>query len=208
MKRQRGRNRRNTNNNNNNNNHNSNRSMDSNGPDIKVRGNASQIHDKYEALARDAASSGNRVKAENYRQHAEHYLRMMNAQEAAKQAALEEAEAREERRNRHNNSDEDNSSGQEERKPRRQPSRARQNDAEGGDDEAQVAVEKPVKKTRAVKKSPAKEAAGLEVVSPQKDEALEAAADTNAPAIEKTPRRRRAPVRKKPDEDKVTAAAE
>ena len=71
MKRQRGRNRRN-------NNQNPNRSMESNGPDVKVRGSAKQIFDKYETLARDAASSGQRVKAENYRQHAEHYLRIVN----------------------------------------------------------------------------------------------------------------------------------
>jgi len=72
MKRQRGRSRRN------NNQHNANRSMESNGPDVKVRGTAKQIFDKYEGLARDAASSGNRVKAENFRQHAEHYLRIVN----------------------------------------------------------------------------------------------------------------------------------
>ena len=86
MKRQRGRGR------NKNNNH-GNRQLDSSGPDVKVRGSATQIHDKYVTLARDAASSGNRVKAENYLQHAEHYQRLMSIQEAAKQAAREEAEA-------------------------------------------------------------------------------------------------------------------
>ena len=85
MKRQRGRNR--NNNNNNHNNNNPNRSLDSNGPDVKVRGTASTIYDKYVSLANDAQSSGNRVKAESLRQHAEHYLRLMNTQEAAKQAA-------------------------------------------------------------------------------------------------------------------------
>jgi len=88
MKRQRGRNR--NSNNNNKNNNNPNRSLDSNGPDVKVRGSASTIYEKYVTLARDATSSGHRVKAENYLQHAEHYLRIVNAQEAAKQAAREE----------------------------------------------------------------------------------------------------------------------
>mgnify|MGYP000622123467 CR=1 FL=1 len=124
MKRQRGRNRRN---NNNNNHHNSNRSMDSNGPDIKVRGNATQIHDKYEALARDAASSGSRVKAENYRQHAEHYLRMINEQEAAKKAAIaarEEADAARAEQNKSNGEDNNNNNNDgEERKGRRYPPR-------------------------------------------------------------------------------------
>ncbi len=91
MKRQRGRNR-----NNSNKSHNGNRQMESNGPDTKVRGSATQIHDKYVNLARDAAVSGNRVKAESYRQHAEHYLRLMNAQEAAKQASDAAREARQE----------------------------------------------------------------------------------------------------------------
>jgi len=75
MKRQRGRNR-NKNNNRHNNQTNYNRSMDSQGPDVKVRGNASTIYEKYTALARDAKMGGSRVKAENLLQHAEHYLRV------------------------------------------------------------------------------------------------------------------------------------
>ena len=51
---------------------------DSNGPDIKIRGNPNQIYDKYISLARDATSSGDRVTAENYLQHAEHYYRIVN----------------------------------------------------------------------------------------------------------------------------------
>ena len=53
--------------------------IDSNGPDIKVRGNAQQIVDKYQVLAREAATSGDPVMAENFFQHAEHYLRVLNA---------------------------------------------------------------------------------------------------------------------------------
>lgn len=51
--------------------------FDSNGPGARVRGNASQIYEKYQQLARDAASSGDRVAAENLLQHAEHYFRLM-----------------------------------------------------------------------------------------------------------------------------------
>ena len=54
-----------------------NRSYDSNGPDVRVRGTASQVYDKYQALARDAMSAGDRVMAENYLQHAEHYYRIV-----------------------------------------------------------------------------------------------------------------------------------
>ncbi len=54
------------------------RSLDSNGPNIKIRGSASQIFEKYLALAHDANASGDRIMAENYLQHAEHYYRILN----------------------------------------------------------------------------------------------------------------------------------
>lgn len=57
----------------------SNRTFESNGPDVKIRGSASHIHEKYQSLARDANSAGDRVAAENYLQHAEHYFRLMAA---------------------------------------------------------------------------------------------------------------------------------
>lgn len=53
------------------------RSYESNGPDVKIRGSALQVADKYAQLARDAQSSGDRVMAENYFQHAEHYYRIV-----------------------------------------------------------------------------------------------------------------------------------
>jgi hypothetical protein len=52
--------------------------FDSNGPDVRIRGNAFQITEKYLTLARDAASAGDRILAESYLQHAEHYQRMIN----------------------------------------------------------------------------------------------------------------------------------
>jgi len=54
--------------------------FDSNGPAVKIRGNAYQVFERYVAMAREAASSGDRIAAENLYQHAEHYFRMMNAQ--------------------------------------------------------------------------------------------------------------------------------
>ncbi|PTM96613.1 DUF4167 domain-containing protein [Mycoplana dimorpha] len=73
---------RNNNNNNNNNNFRKGgnpltRTYDSSGPDVKIRGTAQTIAEKYAALARDAQSSGDRVMAENYLQHAEHYNRII-----------------------------------------------------------------------------------------------------------------------------------
>lgn len=64
---------------------NPNRSFDSNGPEVKVRGSATQVYEKYLQLARDANSSGDRVMAESYLQHAEHYFRIMAAQAEAQQ---------------------------------------------------------------------------------------------------------------------------
>ncbi|MEZ5791905.1 MAG: DUF4167 domain-containing protein [Nitratireductor sp.] len=55
------------------------RNYESNGPDVKIRGNASHIAEKYSQLARDAQSAGDRVMAENYLQHAEHYYRIIAA---------------------------------------------------------------------------------------------------------------------------------
>ncbi len=60
--------------------HNANRAFDSNGPEgVKVRGAAQSVYEKYQQLARDATSSGDRVLAENYLQHAEHYFRVLRA---------------------------------------------------------------------------------------------------------------------------------
>jgi hypothetical protein len=53
--------------------------FDSNGPNIKILGNAYQVFERYVALAREAAASGDRIAAENLYQHAEHYFRVMNA---------------------------------------------------------------------------------------------------------------------------------
>ncbi len=64
------------------------RSYESNGPDVKIRGTAHHIGEKYLQLARDAQSSGDPVMAESYLQHAEHYFRLIaTAQQAQQQAA-------------------------------------------------------------------------------------------------------------------------
>lgn len=88
---------------NNNNNNNGNRkgqnplsrTYDSSGPDVKIRGTAQHIAEKYSNLARDAQSAGDRVMAENYLQHAEHYNRII----AAAQAQMQERFQRDDRDN-------------------------------------------------------------------------------------------------------------
>jgi hypothetical protein len=59
------------------------RNYESSGPDVKIRGTAQHIAEKYMHLARDAASSGDLVMMENYFQHAEHYNRIIAAAQAA-----------------------------------------------------------------------------------------------------------------------------
>lgn len=58
---------------------NRNHTFDSNGPDVRIRGNASQVYEKYLTLARDAMASGDRILAESYYQHGEHYYRIMSS---------------------------------------------------------------------------------------------------------------------------------
>jgi hypothetical protein len=57
--------------------------FDSNGPEQRVRGTAQQLYDKYQQMARDASSSGDRVLAESYFQYAEHYFRITLAMNQA-----------------------------------------------------------------------------------------------------------------------------
>lgn len=76
-------------------------SFESSGPEVKVRGTAQQVLEKYQSLARDAFSSGDRILAEGYLQHAEHYYRILNADN--------EGQGRDQNRNRNarGNRDED-----------------------------------------------------------------------------------------------------
>lgn len=64
-------------------------SYDSNGPEVRIRGTAWQVYEKYQALARDAQAAGDRVKAENLLQHAEHYYRIiLEIQEATGESMM------------------------------------------------------------------------------------------------------------------------
>lgn len=78
-----------------------NNNVDSHGPDVRVRGTVQQVHDKYLTLARDATSSGDRIGAENYYQHAEHYYRIIAIQQENAEQRQENREgARDNMRNR------------------------------------------------------------------------------------------------------------
>ncbi len=99
MKRQRGRNRRSSGGQN----HNINRHFESNGPDVKIRGSAQQVLDKYLQYAREAQTNGDRVKSEAYFQHAEHYQRTL----AMMQAAQKPKRDRDDNRGREQDNDDD-----------------------------------------------------------------------------------------------------
>ncbi|MDT7951051.1 MAG: DUF4167 domain-containing protein [Acetobacteraceae bacterium] len=73
--------------------------FDSSGPDLRVRGTSQQLFEKYLQLGRDATSSGDRVMAESYFQHAEHYFRILNAMN---QAAAQQQGGREGQQGQHN----------------------------------------------------------------------------------------------------------
>ena len=66
--------------------HQPNRALESSGPEVKVRGPAAHIYERYLQLARDATSAGDRVMAENYMQHAEHYFRVLRSMQPANPA--------------------------------------------------------------------------------------------------------------------------
>ncbi len=76
-----------------------NQSFESTGPDVKVRGTAQQVADKYVAFARDASAAGDHVAAENCLQHAEHYQRIVNYQAERALEQQREREARDDNRN-------------------------------------------------------------------------------------------------------------
>src|SRR6202789_1970336 len=68
--------------------HNANRAFESNGPDgVKIRGAAQHVFEKYQQLARDALTAGDRVLGESYQQHAEHYFRVLRAVQPQRSAS-------------------------------------------------------------------------------------------------------------------------
>lgn len=107
-----------------------NRVFDSSGPDGKVRGTPQQIIEKYNQLHRDAQLSGDRVNAENFAQHAEHYTRML----AEAQKEIDAKRDEQEEQNRQRQAERDRQQQQDrERNADRQAERDRQNSERGND---------------------------------------------------------------------------
>ncbi|MGR3490844.1 MAG: DUF4167 domain-containing protein [Shimia sp.] len=147
-----------------------NRVFDSSGPEGKVRGTPQQIIDKYTQLHRDAQLSGDRVAAENFAQHSEHYTRMLGE-------ALKEQEAKreeQERQNRERQAERDRERAErQERESNAEPAEAPA--AEEGDSglvETSENAPKP-KRSRARKPKPKPEAANEDVPQPADEQAAE-----------------------------------
>lgn len=89
-----------------------NQTFDSNGPEGRVRGSATQVLERYLAQARDAQAAGDNVLAENFFQHAEHYYRLLSAANAQMEQQQRERQAQFEERDRRNGQRGDNPDGQ------------------------------------------------------------------------------------------------
>lgn len=131
-----------------------NRVFDSSGPEGKVRGTPQQIIEKYQQLHRDAQLSGDRVSAENFQQHAEHYARMlaeaMKEQEArreaqeAQQAQQRERQQREreERMERQQSQQNQQPQAEEEGAPSEKPRKTRKPRKQGNEDDNREGLER------------------------------------------------------------------
>ena len=105
-----------------------NRVFDSSGPEGKVRGTPQQIIDKYNQLARDAQLSNDRVAAENFQQHAEHYLRMLSEAQREQQ---ERQQGNPNQGNNDNNQNESQGGGQQNDQQSSDQQGGRDNDQQG-----------------------------------------------------------------------------
>ncbi len=123
-----------------------NRVFDSSGPDGKVRGTPQQIIEKYNQMHRDAVLAGDRVDAENYAQHAEHYTRMLAEAQREVDAKREEQEEQ----NRQRQAERD--------RERNERLRAQEEAAGGGDQPDSGLVETPEARSNAQPEQDAKPA--------------------------------------------------
>ncbi|MFV0515622.1 MAG: DUF4167 domain-containing protein [Jhaorihella sp.] len=163
-----------------------NRVFDSSGPEGKVRGTPQQIIDKYNQLARDAQLGNDRVAAENFQQHAEHYLRLLSeAQREIDQRREEQERQNRERqaerdRDRADRQERDNAgrSGDPAQTPQPDVLDLSGGDAAGDNGLVETPESKPRKtggRSRSRKPAPKADAAGATESQPDKGESPEAA---------------------------------
>lgn len=182
-----------------NNSNNPNRHFESNGPDVRIRGSAQQVLEKYLQYARDAQTSGDRIKAEGLFQHAEHYARIVATFEKQKEDERKEREERDARRA------EERAARSAELGEDADAELAEQDSADtDADSDSEIAAETsadeaPRQRRRRAKSEPADDEA---VVESNGHDAYDAAGDDGEAEAEKPKRRRRSYTRKS-DEDVV-----
>lgn len=189
-------------NNNNRDSHSPNRVYESAGPEGKVRGTPQQIIDKYQALARDYQLSGDRVVAENFLQHAEHYTRIL--------IAAQEAQAERQAQQQANQPQHNNGGGQSQQGGQNGPQSAGQ----GGDQNAgrpQPNAASPAPDVVEVVSSDQPPADGLVAIDAAQDGAPDIVETPESAAKEPAPARPRRPrpkpkAEKRPAEDTATVA--
>jgi len=184
-----------------------NRNFESGGGEAKVRGNAQQILDKYQAMARDAASAGEHILAEGYWQHAEHYHRILNADREDRAANRENNAVQNENNGSKNASGAGNAPRNEQATTREIPIKSQNVNrdetrkpapAENNPEGRRVARDKPAEPMR-LAEPVAVEAIAEPAAVPVPEQATEPA----APAVEK-PKRRGRPRKAAVDADTAT----
>jgi|GEM_PF-2852119 len=200
----RSRNKNNRRNNNNNGGNVLNRVYDSAGPDGRVRGTPVQVIEKYQALAHDNSLAGDRVAMENFQQHAEHYIRLIN--EAQRQIAERREQIETQNRNSGDDNKNNNNNNNGNRNSQQDASNARPNDAHKADPSQS---EQPDLAAPVAKRPDAPKAADASPLSAERDESATnngGLVDTpeDGPAKAK-PKRQRRPKQAAPKEPKEEA---
>ena len=199
-----------------------NRVFDSNGPEGKVRGTPQQIIDKYNQLARDAQLGNDRVATENFQQHAEHYLRMLNEAQREIDAKREEQE----RQNRERQAERDRERAERLERQEREAAEAAETSGEGPQPDIQDPRDAAVQPaegdsglvetpegatsdadgTPAAKKPPARKPRSRKPAAPK---AADAGGDAQPQAdAEAKPKPKRSRAKPKPTSDESQEAAE
>ena len=164
-----------------------NRVFDSSGPEGKVRGTPQQIIDKYNQLTRDAQLSNDRVAAENFQQHAEHYTRMLA--EAMREQQERQERQQQQNNNNNQNNNQNNQNNQKNQNHNNQPHRE---DNQGGPDvqptQNRAASDAPVEQPK-----PKPESDVIDIASNDSSGLVE--------TPEERPARQRRPRRKAPSQD-------
>ena len=158
-----------------------NRVFDSSGPEGKVRGTPQQIIDKYNQLARDAQLGNDRVAAENFQQHAEHYARMLGEAQREQEARREQQEQQKRERQEQQ---------QQQQREQQQPSEAKEQPSPpadvidiSGDEDVSGLVETPEQKeTKGTPKRRAPRKSKAKADAPSDESADAPAGDEGNPA--------------------------